>query len=181
VTRTAAGAICLVVAAALSGDVIGRVEASGGHGAALPQAFEYVGTTDAKFPQPANNVWNVCGSLSLQPGAYRLSGRAAVYSARPKSDLGTVSAIMALTTAQGIAAPWSGTTWPGDRRLVSFARVGAQSYRMLFTEQVERAIAIDVPTTFYLAVTESEGNNWDSLQCLGASVSPTVIRAEVLP
>lgn len=143
----------------------------------VPEAVEFVGTTDVKFKQPINNTWYICGQLTLSPGTYRLSGRAAIYSSRTKKDTGTVSAIMVLTT--DTSAPWS-DTYPGDKRLVSFVREGGNLRVMVATETVEEVVALSSPVTYYLAIAQSEGGNWDSLQCLGAAVSPTIIRAERL-
>ena len=148
--------------------------------AAVPLAQEFVGTTDVKFKAPLNNVWHICGQLALDPGVYRLTGRAAVYSSRMSKDSGNVSAIMALLTNP--AENWSGETWTQDKRLVAFLRVSklASSARILATQDVEEVVTLSTPTTYYLAIAQSEGGSWDQLQCLGAAVSPTIIRAERL-
>lgn len=134
-----------------------------------PTVLQAQRVEDVKFSKPGNNTWYQCASLSVPAGTWRLSYRVVAYSSRPKADTGTVSAITTLS-----ASPTSAT----DRRLTSIARVGGNSYRLIATESGSATATLEQPTTFYLLIQESEGNNWDSLQCLGGAWSPTTITAE---
>lgn len=136
----------------------------------VPLGVQYLGTTDTTFRQPANNTPYECGRLTVRPGVWRLSYRVMVYSSRPKDDTGTVSAF-AYLAAPGIDGLVQDTTTGG--------RVGGNSYRAIWTLSTSTTVALSRPATFSLVVFQSEGDGWDSLQCLGGR-SSTVIRAERL-
>lgn len=132
-----------------------------------------VQTTDVKFKAPADNTLYSCASLAVPAGTWSISYRALVYSSRPKIDTGTIEAIVVLSTEQG-------GTWPSPAALVSslsMARVGGGLFRMVTTAVGGAQVTFAVPTTVYLSVFQSSGNGWDSLQCLGGTWTPTVIRA----
>lgn len=134
-----------------------------------PYVLEATSAQDVKFSKPANNTWYTCAKLDVPAGKWRISYRVVAYSSRPKKDTGTVSAITTLSTQQGAVT---------DRDLLSMSRIGGNSYRLMETESAEKVLTLSEPTTFYLQISESEGNGWDSLQCLGEAWSPTVITAE---
>lgn len=134
-----------------------------------PFVLEATSAQDVKFSKPANNTWYTCAKLDVPAGKWRISYRVVAYSSRPKKDTGTVSAITTLSTQQGAVT---------DRDLLSMSRIGGNSYRLIATESAEKVVTLAEPTTFYLQISESEGNGWDSLQCLGGAWSPTIITAE---
>jgi hypothetical protein len=136
-----------------------------------PYSVDRESPVDVKFSKPANNTWYTCASLEVPAGTWRLSYRVVAYSSRPKTDTGTVSAITTLSSVQGVQT---------DKRFTSMARVGGNSYRLVATESASEVVTLAEDTTFYLMLSQSEGGNWDSLQCLGASWSPTRIRAEAV-
>lgn len=136
--------------------------------AGAPLAREYRGTTDVKYKTPADNVRYPCGSLTVPPGSWRISYRVMAYSSRPPSDLGTVSAF-AVLTAPGLPVP----------EFQTGGRAGGNLYRGVWTLAAERVVTLTDSTTFTLSLYQSEGGNWDSLQCLGER-SNTIIRAEAL-
>ena len=140
----------------------------------IPYAVEYRGMSDVKFKNPVNDVGYECGSLTVPAGAWRLSYRAMVYSSRPETDTGTVSAFAILVP-----------TVPPDAAQADAAlsrtggRVGGNSFRAFWTLSTSFIVTLAKPATFHLLVYQSEGGNWDSLQCTGER-SWTIIRAERL-
>lgn len=133
-----------------------------------PLAREYVGTTDVKYDHPADKTPYPCGSLTVAAGTWRISYRVMAYSSRPQADLGTVSAFAQLA-ANGVSTP----------EFLTGGRAGGNLYRAIFTLSAERVVTLLARTTFTLSIFESEGNGWDTLQCLGGR-SWTIIRAEAL-
>lgn len=134
----------------------------------VPEAVEFRGTSDVTFKLPADNTWYTCGQLTVPAGTWRLSARAMVYSAR--LDTGTVSAFEMLSTSSSSVS---------DPDLMVGGRAGGNLFRAIWTLPVEKVVVLVAPATYYLAIQESEGNDWDKLQCLGER-STTLIRAERL-
>jgi hypothetical protein len=134
----------------------------------IPEAVQYRGTADVKYKKPADNTWYECGRLTVPAGTWRLSYRVMAFSQRFEKDTGTVSAFARLTS--------DGST---DPDLMVGGRIGGNSFRGIWTLSTEKVVSLAVPATYVLAISESEGNNWSDLQCLGER-STTVIRAERL-
>jgi hypothetical protein len=138
----------------------------------IPAAVQFRGTVDVKFKAPADNTWYECGHLAVPKGTWRISYRAMVYSSRPEADTGTVSAFATLLASTVATAEVDPDFQVGGR-------VGGNSYRAIFTLTAEKIVSLASPKTFHLLISESEGNGWESLQCLGER-STTLIRAERL-
>jgi hypothetical protein len=134
-----------------------------------PYAVQTRDVQDVKFHAPANNTWYRVAQLTVPAGEWRLNYRCVAYSSRPKTDTGTIEAILTLSTKQdGVSDP----------DFTSISRVGGNLFRMAATFSGEKIVTLAEPTIYYLLISESSGGNWDSLQVLGASWTPTIIRAE---
>jgi len=139
---------------------------------AEPYAVQSLGLTDTQYKKPVNNQLYTCGTLTVPAGTWRLSYRVMAFSSRPQSDTGTVSAFAQLTPNMQV---------PGRanfaQEMQTGGRVGGNSFRAIFTLSTQTVVTLYQDTTFTLGIYESEGNNWDSIQCLGGR-SATIIRAE---
>jgi hypothetical protein len=157
--------LTLALIAAVGGTYAGLANSST---TGVPYAVQTHDATDVKFKKPLNNTLYCGPSLDVPAGTWRLSYRAVVYSSR--LDTGTVDIFATLTTDP------TRVTDP-DFTYASRDNVG---FRKIATATAEKVVTTVSDATYRLCVWQSSGSSWDSLQILGASWSPSVIRAERL-